>query len=298
MKKWLLIPVLVVITGIFYLLIPVKSTISRTIIAHCGMSAADRGFLNISKWDAWWPGNGCTYKITGVFYNDVQLSIQCTDGRQLNGNIRIAPIGGDSILISWVGSLSAGNNPYKRMMMFRQTGDIQKNMDVILGSFKSFIEDARNIYGVRFYRTMSNDSTLVTLTTITDAYPSTTEIYRKIDSLKKYIISQGGEEINPPMLNVSKTTETEYKTIVAISVNKRLKGNDRISVRNFVPWKMLEGEVHGGVYSVERAFEQMHKYKTDYNCTIMALPFQSLITDRSKEQDTTKWITKICAPIS
>lgn len=297
MKKWLLILGAVAIVGSVYGLIFAKRTFSTTIVVHCNMSAADRCFQNVSKWGEWWPHNGCAYNITGVFYNDVQLSVQCAGDSQLNGNIRIAPLNGDSILISWEGGLSTGN-PFKKIMMLGRTREIRQRMDAILQSFRSFIEDPKNIYGVKFYRTLSTDSTLVTMTSLTNTYPTTAEVYSRIDSLKKYIISQGGEEISPPMLNVTEISDRQFQTRVAISVNKRLAGNKRISVRTFVPWRMLEGEVHGGNYTVEKAFEQMGKYKVDYNCTIMALPYQSLITDRSKEQDTTKWVTKICAPIS
>jgi hypothetical protein len=298
MKKWLLISGAIAIVGVIYLFIPSKITISTETIGHRNISAADRCFQNISQWDKWWPkSTGCDYRVTGVFYSDVRVSMQCADNSKWNGDIRITPLNGDSTLISWECG-SAGNDLFKRIKLSRHKKEIRQNMEAILSSFKTYIEDARNIYGVDFYRTMSNDFTLVTMTFLTTTYPTTAGIYLKIDSLRKYIISQGAKQMNPPMLNVSKISDTKYNTTIAISVNKRLAGNNRISIKNFVPWKMLEGEVHGGVYTVEKAFEGMQKYKIDYNISIMALPFQSLITDRRQEQDTTKWVTKICAPIS
>jgi len=145
---------------------------------------------------------------------------------------------------------------------------------------------------------MSRNATLVALTSTGTAYPTTAEVYAKIDSLRKYIISRNAAAIDSPMLNVSKVSGTQFKMTVAIAVNKQLLGDGRISNLNFVPWKMLEGAVHGGVYTVEEAFEEMQKFKIDNNISIMALPYQSLITDRRKEQDTTKWVTIICAPVS
>jgi hypothetical protein len=312
MKRLLLLLGVVVLICSIYILISSKLTISKAVIANCNLSAADRCFSNISRWVEWWPGtpssglthdtsftyNGCTYRITGLFYNDVHLSIQCADNSTINSNILIAPLEGDSILIVWNDSIPGSYNLLKKILLFRYAGEIQKNMDVILGSFKSFIENTKNIYGVNFHKDMSKDSILVTMNSITTTYPTTPQIYLLIDSLKKYIAAQGAKEINYPMLNVSKKGNNQFNVMVAISVNKRLAGNNRIMLKQFVPWKMLEGEVRGGVYSVEKAFEQMQIYKIDYNISIQALPFQSLITDRSKEQDSTKWITKICAPIS
>jgi hypothetical protein len=86
--------------------------------------------------------------------------------------------------------------------------------------------------------------------------------------------------------------------MIAIPVNRRLKGTARILPREFVPWKMIEGDVYGGVYTVEKAFGLMQQYRTDNNLSIMALPYQTMITDRRREPDTTKWVTRICAPIS
>jgi hypothetical protein len=203
--------------------------------------------------------------------------------------MRLAPLTQDSILINW----------RCRLPLLSRDKEIQRTVSTVLEAFKIFVEDSRNIYsGINFFRTMSRNATLVALTSTGTAYPTTAEVYAKIDSLRKYIISRNAAAIDSPMLNVSKVSGTQFKMTVAIAVNKQLLGDGRISNLNFVPWKMLEGAVHGGVYTVEEAFEEMQKFKIDNNISIMALPYQSLITDRRKEQDTTKWVTIICAPVS
>ena len=85
--------------------------------------------------------------------------------------------------------------------------------------------------------------------------------------------------------------------MVAIPTNKQLKGNGKIFFSRFVPWKVLTAEVHGGSGNVEEALHQMKVYMGDYQKTAMAIPFQSLVTDRSKETDTLKWITNIYVPV-
>jgi hypothetical protein len=133
---------------------------------------------------------------------------------------------------------------------------------------------------------------------LSTTYPSTAEVYQKIDSLRQYMISHGAAAIDSPWLNVTPMPNGLFRTLVAIPDNKRLPGNGRIINRNFVPWKNVQGDVFGGVNTVERAFGKMQEFKTDHGMSIMALPFQTLITDRRKEQDTTKWLTIIGAPIS
>ena len=84
---------------------------------------------------------------------------------------------------------------------------------------------------------------------------------------------------------------------MAIPVNKELPGNNKISFSRFVPWKVLTAEVKGGNYTVEEAMHQMKVFISDYQKTAMAIPFESLVTDRSKEPDTLKWVTGIYTPV-
>jgi hypothetical protein len=290
MKKWLLILGGIAIISAVCLFLLSKRIISTTLVSQCTLSAADRCFADTSQWAQRWPKNdGCDYKITGVFYNDLRVTIRCADDTRLEGHIRLAPLNADSILISW---------KCRAPVLFWHRKEIREKMRAVLQSFKAFIGDNKNIYGVNFYRAMSKDSTLVTITSLSATYPTTDEVYRKIDSLRQYMISQGATAIDSPWLNVTRIGEKQFRSIIAIPVNKRVAGNGRITNKNFVPWKMLQGDVYGGVNTVEKAFDEMQNYKNDHNMSIMALPFQSLVTDRRKEQDTTKWVTRICAPIS
>ena len=76
------------------------------------------------------------------------------------------------------------------------------------------------------------------------------------------------------------------------------------AVKNIFARKMVHGNFFsgngykGGISTVNEALNQMQllfsglRYKTS-----MAIPFQYIITDRITEPDTTKWITKIYAPV-
>jgi len=80
-------------------------------------------------------------------------------------------------------------------------------------------------------------------------------------------------------------------------VNKELAGNGKIFFSRFVPWKVLTAEVRGGIWTVKEAMHQMDIYIADYQKTAMAIPFQSLVTNRMEEPDTLKWITGIYTPV-
>jgi hypothetical protein len=64
-----------------------------------------------------------------------------------------------------------------------------------------------------------------------------------------------------------------------------------------VPGRFLKTEVTGGPYIIEHAHKMMQQYFEDYKRTSMAIPFEYLVTDRSKEPDTAKWVTRIYGPV-
>jgi hypothetical protein len=65
-----------------------------------------------------------------------------------------------------------------------------------------------------------------------------------------------------------------------------------------VPGTILVAEVKGGTATVEEGFRQLEFYIDEHELSSPGRPFQSLITDRSIEKDSTKWVTKLYYPVS
>ena len=87
--------------------------------------------------------------------------------------------------------------------------------------------------------------------------------------------------------------------MVAIPIDKAISGYG-----TFIPKRMpiikdntLLIEVHGGYLTIQKAYAELLNYMQDHHYSSPAIPFELLVTDRSKETDTTKWITRIYAPI-
>ena len=60
---------------------------------------------------------------------------------------------------------------------------------------------------------------------------------------------------------------------------------------------LLEGEISGGFASIRKAFNEYENFIKDYAKTSPAIPYELIITDRTKERDTAKWITRLCYPV-
>jgi hypothetical protein len=303
----------IVLLVFIYMFIPSRITFSKVIIINTKINVAGRFLTDENNWRKWFPSEANnhlpvsspqkSYAYKGQFYsiekkmmNAAEISIS-NDQSSLNSLITMISINADSIAIEWESNMPTAINPWSRVKNYLKARKLQNNMADILGSLKIFLGREQSVYGMDLQVIISKDSTLVATKCFTNSYPSTSEIYKLIGNLKRYIIQQGAKEINYPMLNVRKLTDTTFEAMVAISVNKSLSGNSEIFYKRFVPWKVLTAEIKGGNYTVNEAMNQMAIYLSDHQISAMAIPFASLVTDRTKQPDTLKWVTRINTPV-
>lgn len=316
MKKLLIIilSLVILLSASSYIFIPSTLQISKADYAQCNVYGADRVLNNKSTWVKWWPENsaappnkdssntksffynGFNYQLSQKYYNAIEVQMR-TKHSIIDSRIALIKIKNDSVILDWHCKLPTSLNPVTRFLKYQEAEKIRKNMTGILSSLSSFLSDQKNIYGAVFNVVMSKDSTMVLTKKISKEYPSTADIYKLVGNLKKYIAGQGAKEENYPMLHVKTLSDSTFETMVAIPVNKKLAGNSTISYSRFVPWKVLTAEIVGGNKTVEQALKQMKTVIADYQISPMAIPFESLVTDRSQEPDTSKWVTRIYTPV-
>jgi effector-binding domain-containing protein len=187
-------------------------------------------------------------------------------------------------------------NPFKRIRYYLLAKKIHNDMGDILINLKNFLENRKNIYGITIRLLKVTDTILVATNYASNTYPSTTTIYDLIKNLTEYISAKGAKTTNYPMLSITGNGGL-FKTMVAIPVNKITLENNTFLYKRMVPGKILVTEVTGGVHTTAHALKQLETYIEDHNLQSPAIPFESLITDRSKEADTGRWVTKIYYPI-
>lgn len=315
MKKFLIIifSIIILLLTCIYVFIPGKLQISKVEYINCNVNSASRILSDVNDWQKWWPQKdgffkknksgkeaffyrSFKYQLVEKYYNAVGVRIN-SNKSTINSKINVIKINMDSVVLMWKCEIPTGINPVSRFLTYREAKDIKQNMTAILFRLRSFLEVKKNIYGIDLHVVMSKDSTMVLITNISKKYPTTSDIYHLIGDLKNYISAEKAIQNNFPMLHVKKLPDSTFETMVAIPVNKELRGNGNISFSRFVPWKVLTAEVKGGNATVEEALRQMKIFISDYQKTAMAIPFESLVTDRSKEPDTSKWITRIYTPV-
>lgn len=312
MKRWLI--VLVVAAGLAvsasYILFPNSVTSSNTANLNCNFNTLNRFFFSQSQWKKWWPGtisedstghkevfdyNGYRFYIREFKYNAIEIEMEKRD-LDIYGNIFFLPLKSDTIRAEWQYNLTSHNNPISRIHLKMETEKINQNMKDILQSMRTFVSNPENIYGMKIKETWVKDTLVLSTEFSTSDVPSTQMIYEKINEIKKYIAAHHAIQTDPPMFNTIKSKEM-YLTRVAIPVNKDIAQNKTYKLKYLVPGRILEAQVTGGRSRADEALFQLGEYVRDNHYSSPAIPFESLVTDRMEEPDSTKWITRVYYPV-
>ena len=207
------------------------------------------------------------------------------------------PLRIDSLQIEWNGITATSNNPFERIEKYVHAKQINNNLGGLVAALKNFLGEQKNVYGINIRREVVTD-TLVTMKMLLVAEaPSTVVIYDAIKELQDYIQKNGAHETNPPMVNIERQADSTFRFMIAVPIDREIPSNERIGFRRLIPGYILVADVQGGPSTISNAFNEMGNYISDYSRSPVAIPFQSLITNRMVEQDTSKWRTRIYFPI-
>jgi hypothetical protein len=303
MKKWVLIVVGVLFFAVLllYVLIPSTLTVARIGGLRCRSVSAWRFVSDEARWGAWWPDGAARrdFYIQRLSYHVVHIGIRDPRG-ELSSTLSLLPVGSqDSSLLQWNAQLHCGWSPVDRIRQYLRASRLKDVMDRVLLQASVFSEKRENLYGVDIRVGTLPDTLLIATRMEMMGVPTTKDIYAQLDKLSHYAAEKHSRPTNYPMANFSpdESRPGVYKLLTAIPVDARLEGGGDLFFMRLIPWKYLIGDVKGGPAAVAVAFSGMETYIRDYQITVMATPFQMLVTDRRQEPDSTRWVTRIYYPI-
>jgi hypothetical protein len=286
-----------------YIFIPGKMKMEKTITVGAALPGVSRVLTNEANWRKWWPNktpfiyNGVQYKPGGNAFNVINVNIYA-GADTIKSRMELVLLSSDSIMIIWNAEKQTSNNPFKRFSIYRDVKRTQENMTLLLGHIKSFLDKPENIYGFPIRKVMVVDSVLISTRRSFDHKPGEKDIDAMIQSLRKYIAEKNAIEKNRPMLNVMMIDSANYEVMTAIPVNKSLPDTKEFATKFMLKdGNILEVQIQGGPHTIASAFNELENYRADHQYTSPAIPYQLLITDRMKEPDTTKWITRWYYPV-
>jgi len=309
MKRWLIALALITVLLIaaIYLLIPGTIHIEERMVIRSSTNTLKRIlFRPGANWNRWWPGdtsghiyqyNNSSFTVSDITFNSIIIATG-KKGVFTTTSLNLVPGTMDSTELVWEATIPVSANPFKRLQDYKQAQHFGDDLHTILAAINIYFSNPELVYGFNISRSSIKDSVLVSTFANTKNYPSTDFIYHLIDELREYIALHSGKETGIPMLNINAADSQTYLVRVAIPVNKQLQSSGKISYK-LMPagTPALIIDVKGGPILVEKAFHELENYINDHKRVAPAIPFLSLITDRSKETDTSKWVTRIYYPV-
>jgi hypothetical protein len=312
MKKIVFAILLLILSAtlLIYVFIPGKIVIAESRVVNTTSIGFDTCLHNLEKWKQWWPGaskptgndslfadDGFTYKLSAVYTDGAAIQIE--SGKFIaESRIQTTFKDRDSVFAEWRAILQNGYNPLMRISNYLAAKKLKKNMKIIFDSLYQFSNKTENIYGYPIERTTFTEVTLIAYRFKSEVYPTTATIYEAVNQLKQYLISRGAVEKYYPMMNIKLVDSSHYEIMIAISIDRKIPESGEYFLSQMVPMKdrFLTTDVSGGPASIKKAHDAIEKYMKDHSLFDPAIPFEILVTDRSKETDTATWKTKIFYP--
>jgi hypothetical protein len=315
MKKFFIVLFFIIVASLacVYIFIPANLAVSKVAVINCSPNAAYRiisSFTNDKKW--WSNGNDQgsnsshnnslfvynkdTFRITKRLHSSVDIQVTNKNDSQLT-NLFILPVSVDSTAIQWQAKFTTGVNPYQRIQAYYKAVQLKKSLARIVDNMTPFLEDKRKVYGISIDKTSTTDTLLVATKAVLAPYPTTDQIYKLIEKLQQHLYENGAQQTGSPMVNIT-PYDSNYELMVALPTNLKINNKDDIFFKRMIPGNFLVTEVKGGDYKINQARNALKIYLDDYKKMAMAIPFQSLISDRRREPDSTNWITKVYYPVA
>lgn len=311
MKKWLIGIGLVALTMLsaIYLFIPQTINISKTVTVRANQQGSFRLLADKNNWKKWWPGtdsstidsshlyNGLQYTIGQVLHNAFEIKISKSKWETAS-LLQIFSYAIDSIGLRWSAQVETGINPIAKVRLYLAASALESDLEVLLQKLHTYLDKLKNVYGIDIRKEKVQMQLLISTRQVFGQYPNNTDVYALVQKLKDYRQQFDAGTDSFPMLNIQKLDSVSYAAQVAIQVNKKIPDRDDIAGK----WMMkggniLTGEVMGGKQRIDSAMKQMEKYISDHQRTIIAIPFQLLLTDRSRQPDSTRWLTRLYYPV-
>lgn len=303
MRKTILAIAAVVLVAVAggLLALPRQATVSASVAIRTPSAAVWRCLAQKKLWVKWWPHDATDlqYREQNFSTNPMNsLLVRVPQNDSVVSSL-ILPIGvaKDSTIVTWTTFLSPSANPVQRLRHWLQARRLHGEFRGVLARLKAFAEKPENLYGFAVREVQLKDLYLVALRDSSPTYPSTEAVYALVERLRTYINSAGARETGAPMLNVGRLDSSTYGYMVALPVDRSLPDQGAIKEKRMVLGPILEAEVRGGDYTVQRGMEALQEYVEDYERRSPAIPYASLITDRTRERDTAKWVTRLYYPV-
>ena len=311
MKKalFILLVILAFGTACIYIFIPKEIVVNHVVPVRINDFWAFKYISDTAHWRKWWPksddaanGNSFEYKnqrytLDTLYYNAATINIE-RDGNNSRTRLMVLPNKGDFINLGWEYTIHSSLNPVTRLKQYQNAVMIKDGMKGILESYKKWLSVTENVYGFNVIPSKIIDTVLVARRVMfRDNYPTPVQVDSILNIIRVHIKEHNSKQSGYPMLNVIKKADGWYDVQVAIPVNRAIPETTELKIKRMFPGNALITRFKGGPYTIQKAYEACENYRMAHLAVSPAVPFQSMVTDRVKEPDTSKWETILYFPV-
>lgn len=308
MKRWIIgaLFFLILIVSVIYVIIPSTYNILLSVPVQARYNAASKVISNKTYWQYWWPGiclSDSMYEYKELKFttgrtqiNSASVEIERNEDKVV-GTIAAVFIERDSTSIVFQSKVPLSSNPVARALLFIKARSIEQDINEFMLAIQQKFSNTRALYGIDITKQRVTDSSLIALRKSFTGLPNTGDIYQMVQSLEGYIFQQGGKVVNPPMLNIYTEDSIHFDAMVALPVDKDLPAKVPYMLKKMVLGNILVAEVTGDVNVINRAQQELNNYVQDLQKVAPAIPYQSLVTNRLKQPDSSKWVTRLYYPV-
>jgi hypothetical protein len=309
MKKTMLVILTFVLLFLacVYIFIPSRIAIASSTIVNLPDLALQRLIPDESKWSNWWTGsindktaahqqNGYQFTLAGKYYKALEMQIE-KGATKIPVRLSIVPLTVDSSGLEWKCELPSGALPWDRIRHYYEAKSIKQALDEVSGKMKNFFTKTENVYGLAIERNRLMDTLFVSNKKMYTYRPAQKEIYSLINTIKGWMKTKGAPVTGNPIYNITQLEDNQYQLMAGIPTDRRLPETEGYAMKFMVKGSFMISEVVGGDSVVSDAWKRMTQYFQDYRKTSMAMNFTMLVTDRTLQRDSSKWVTKLYMPV-
>jgi len=292
-----------------YLLTPSTLNYEETAVIKGNSAALIRNLASNSHVEQWWPQKSGTAGERAHRFNNSKYSFIVSDPTmvvakivQTRDSIRSQMFFLDNaageVRVIWRLTYKLPLAIIARVKKLGEATQIRKDVRLLLNRFQAYYASPGALYGFKLHISKVRDTTFLAVFQTEDSYPDQSEVYHLADSLMEYGLAKNLKRFGAPMLNVQKVNEGRFLVEVAVPVDTVFESSGPFHFKRLPPHgDLLIVNVTGGSANANCALTQALNYIADNHRTLAALPFFSLITDRRKEKDSTRWLTQVICPV-
>lgn len=312
MKKWFIaIVALLLVAFLSGFLLPARQSVRVAVPLDKSYAGMVRFLGQPENWRSWWPGEterkpdgslhlkeGDHWLVLFKTYDNLFRFDRISSSAHAESLLQFSEDTTGKLLLEWKASLTATANPIARWKIFRKSAELKKSFEDRIAALTRFLADEKNIYGFDIRLENVQIEYLVSTSRTLSHPPSTDEVYQLVQAIQDHLAKKQTEAIESPMLNITSSSPDTFRVQVGIPIASKLPDEPPF----YTKWMLKGGhilttEVTGGPGRIQEAQRQMEFFIFDRHHTSIAIPFQSMITNRQQVTDTSKWKTKLFYPV-